>query len=52
VDEYLGAPQVSPFNQRVVRAALASPGLPVARIPGYEDHRRYEIFLPPDSVDR
>ncbi len=47
VDEYLGAAQVSAFNRRVVRAALEHPGLAPADIEGYEDRRRYEVFMPP-----
>jgi ADP-ribose pyrophosphatase YjhB (NUDIX family) len=50
VDEYLSTVQVSPFNCRAVRAALESPGLSTANVEGYEDHKRYEIFMPPVSA--
>jgi 8-oxo-dGTP pyrophosphatase MutT (NUDIX family) len=50
LDEYLTAAQVSPFNRRAVQAALDSPGLSTAHVEGYEDHRRYEIFMPPVSA--
>jgi 8-oxo-dGTP pyrophosphatase MutT (NUDIX family) len=46
VDEYLQQAHVSPFNQRVVQAALTSTGLITESIEGYGDQNRYEIFKP------
>ena len=48
VDDYLGSAQVSPFNKRIVQAALENPGLVHTRVPGYDDHEKYEVFLPPE----
>ena len=50
VDDFLGAPDVSPFNKRIVTAALTSPGLEPNFIEGYGDERQYEFFLPPESI--
>jgi hypothetical protein len=34
------------FNKRIVRAALASPGVTPEWIDGYADPARYEFFMP------
>ena len=49
---YFNAENVSPFNKRIVRAALESPGLAPARIEGYEDPRKHEVFMPGESTER
>lgn len=46
VDLYLQDQATSPFNRRIVRAALESPGIKPGWVEGYTDHRRYEFFLP------
>ena len=46
VEDYLASPQVSPFNRLAVRAALDDPGLRHADVEGYEDRRRFEVFMP------
>ena len=46
LDEYYGSEYVSPFNKRIVRAALESKGVMPEWVEGYEDPSRYEIFLP------
>ena len=48
VEDYLSSAQVSPFNRRTVQSALDSPGLVRTRVAGYDDHERYEVFLPPE----
>jgi 8-oxo-dGTP pyrophosphatase MutT (NUDIX family) len=50
LDEYLAAPQVSPFNRGAVRAALDSAGLGTVHVAGYEDRGRYEVFMPPTDA--
>ena len=49
VEEYLALVHVSPFNRKVVQAALDSPGLALAEVEGYEDRGRYEVFMPSRS---
>ena len=34
------------FNQSIVRAALEHPGMAPAHIAGYDDHERFEFFMP------
>ena len=46
VDEFLASEEISPFNQRIVRAALESPGAVPATIEGYGDPKRFEFFMP------
>jgi 8-oxo-dGTP pyrophosphatase MutT (NUDIX family) len=46
VDDYLASELVSPFNKRIVRAALASPGVTPVWIEGHTDPARYEFFMP------
>ena len=46
VAEYLGSVEVSPFNKRIVEAAVHSPGLAPATVDGYGDPSKYEFFLP------
>lgn len=46
LDRYLSMDTVSPFNKTIVRAALESPGLVPQMIDGYQDARKYEIFMP------
>ena len=50
VDEYLDSGQVSPFNKRIVRAALESPGLVPATVEGYGGEERYEFFMPRETM--
>jgi len=47
VEEYLGDEHVSPFNKRIVHAALDSPGLIPVELEGYGGREQYEIFMPP-----
>jgi 8-oxo-dGTP pyrophosphatase MutT (NUDIX family) len=49
VAEYFDSDLVSPFNKRIVRAALASPGVVPEWIDGYADPARYEFFMPTDT---
>ena len=42
---------VSVFNKRIVRAALASPGVTPEWIDGYADPARYEFFMPREPTD-
>jgi 8-oxo-dGTP pyrophosphatase MutT (NUDIX family) len=49
VEEYLASDLVSVFNKRIVRAALASPGVTPEWIEGYGDPARYEFFMPRDE---
>jgi 8-oxo-dGTP pyrophosphatase MutT (NUDIX family) len=44
--EYFDSDLVSVFNKRIVRAALASPGIKPEWIDGYADPTRYEFFMP------
>ena len=46
VNEYLGDPDVSLFNKRIVRSSLESPGVVPATIEGYAEEDRYEFFMP------
>ena len=46
VAEYFDSDLVSVFNKRIVRAALASPGIKPEWIDGYGDPARYEFFMP------
>jgi len=46
VAEYFASDLVSVFNKRIVRAALASPGVVPEWIDGYGDPARYEFFMP------
>jgi 8-oxo-dGTP pyrophosphatase MutT (NUDIX family) len=46
VDEYLTSDLVSPFNRRIVRAALSSRGVLPEWIEGHTDPARYEFFMP------
>lgn len=48
VEEYLGHEEVSVFNKRVVRAALASDIMVVEEIPGYGKPETHELFMPPE----
>jgi len=49
VDEYLDHELVSPFNKRIVRAALAGPGVSPEWIEGHTDPARYEFFMPDET---
>jgi 8-oxo-dGTP pyrophosphatase MutT (NUDIX family) len=51
VEEYFAHDLVSPFNKRIVRAALASPGVTPEEVDGYADPARYEIFMPGEGQD-
>jgi 8-oxo-dGTP diphosphatase len=46
VDDYFASDLVSVFNKRIVRAALAGPGVQPEWIDGYGDPARYEFFMP------
>jgi len=46
VAEYFESDLVSPFNKRIVRAALSSHGVVPEWIDGYADPARYEFFMP------
>lgn len=46
VGEYLTNEYVSPFNKRVVRASLDSPGISPEDVDGYSDPDRFEFFMP------
>ena len=46
VAEYLAAEAVSPFNKRIVKAAMGSPGIAPTSLDGYGDPERYEFFMP------
>ena len=50
VDDFLDSPETSIFNKRIVRAALESPGVAPAAIPGFEDGTR-EFFMPRSRFD-
>ena len=49
VDEYLSHELVSPFNKRIVRAALSAPGVTPEWIEGHTDPARYEFFMPDET---
>jgi 8-oxo-dGTP pyrophosphatase MutT (NUDIX family) len=51
VEDYLGSELVSPFNKRIVQAALSSPGVVLTEIDGYADPAKYEFFMPADGPD-
>jgi 8-oxo-dGTP pyrophosphatase MutT (NUDIX family) len=46
VADYFASDLVSPFNKRIVDAALNSPGVVPQWIDGYADPARYEFFMP------
>lgn len=46
VEEYLASDLVSPFNKRIVRAAISSRGVSPEWIEGHTDPARYEFFMP------
>ena len=48
VADYFASDLVSPFNKRIVRAALSSHGVVPEWIDGYADPARYEFFMPHD----
>jgi len=50
VREYLAADNVSPFNKRIVRAAMDSKGMESASMEGYDDRSRFEFFVPVDPT--
>ena len=47
VADYFDSDLVSPFNKRIVHAALHSSGVVPEWIDGYADPARYEFFMPP-----
>jgi 8-oxo-dGTP diphosphatase len=49
IADYFESDLVSVFNKRIVRAALASPGVTPEWIDGYADPSRYEFFMPQDA---
>lgn len=52
VDEYLGRKATSPFNRRVVKAALASRPLPDEKLENYMDApESYEVFMADSASD-
>ncbi len=46
VDDYLDSDATSPFNRRIVRAALDHPGIRPESLQGFDDRER-EFFMPP-----
>ena len=50
VDQYLSAGDVSPFNKRIVRAALESPGVVPSTVDGYGPPEQYEFFMPQENM--
>jgi 8-oxo-dGTP pyrophosphatase MutT (NUDIX family) len=46
VEGYFASDLVSVFNKRIVRAAMASPGVTTEWVDGYTDPARYEFFMP------
>ncbi len=46
VDEYLGAENVSSFNQEIVRASIESSGFAPISLEGYRDPSQVEVFFP------
>lgn len=51
VGDYFESDLVSPFNKRIVRAALDSPGVVPEWIDGYADPARYEFFMPSNGIE-
>jgi 8-oxo-dGTP pyrophosphatase MutT (NUDIX family) len=51
VREYLAADNVSPFNKRIVRAAMDSNGVAPTPMDGYDDHSRFEFFVPERPIE-
>jgi 8-oxo-dGTP pyrophosphatase MutT (NUDIX family) len=49
VEDYLASELVSPFNKRIVRAALKSRGVAPEWIEGHTDPARYEFFMPEET---
>jgi 8-oxo-dGTP pyrophosphatase MutT (NUDIX family) len=49
VDEYLAHAEVSVFNKRVVRAALAGDRIVPEEIQGYGKPETHELFMPPEG---
>jgi 8-oxo-dGTP pyrophosphatase MutT (NUDIX family) len=52
VAEYFDSDLVSPFNKRIVHAALNSHGVSPEWIDGYADPARYEFFMPRDALQQ
>ena len=46
VADFLGDDEISPFNKRIVGAALNHPGIVPSVVEGYGDPDRYEFFMP------
>ncbi len=46
VHTFLNDDDVSPFNKRIVQAALEGPGLALSQIDGFPDDGRREFFMP------
>jgi 8-oxo-dGTP pyrophosphatase MutT (NUDIX family) len=51
VQEYLAADNVSTFNKRIVRAAMDSNGVAPTPMDGYDDHSRFEFFVPEHPIE-
>lgn len=49
VEDYLSHELVSPFNKRIVRAALSPTGVMPEWIDGHTDPARYEFFMPDET---
>ncbi|HET7768402.1 MAG TPA: NUDIX domain-containing protein [Chloroflexota bacterium] len=49
VEEYLAHELVSPFNRRIVKAALNATGVMPEWIEGHTDPARYEFFMPDET---
>jgi 8-oxo-dGTP pyrophosphatase MutT (NUDIX family) len=50
--DYFASDLVSVFNKRIVRAAVASPGVTPEWIDGYADPARYEFFMPDEVTPK
>ncbi len=46
LDQYLSSESVNPFNKRIVRASMESPGVVPTSIDGHRDPDQVEIFMP------
>jgi 8-oxo-dGTP pyrophosphatase MutT (NUDIX family) len=51
VQEYYDSELVSPFNKRIVRAAISSKGVSPEWIEGHTDPARYEFFMPEETQE-
>jgi len=49
VADYLESELVGLFNRRIVRAALANPGVPSVWVDGYSEPTTHEFFFPTEG---